>query len=412
MRINKNKWLTIAVINLSIVAMLGVLLRSKIMFSIPGIDFKNFLQSHSHFAFGGWITLCLLVLMTFEILPENLSNKPVYKWLLACILFCSYGMLISFPFKGYAFVSILLSTLFIFVTYGYAWVFIRDVIKCKPAMPVKILSIAAMLALVLSSAGPFTLAYILASHSVNTLLYRDSIYTYLHLQYNGFFTLGVFALFLNHTCNIQNTIAYKNATRFAVMLSICVLPTLALSYLWHFENSIIRAVANVGCICLVITIILFFKMMQSLGTVLNKLNPFVKKIGLLSMIAFALKTLIQVGIIFPSVATAVFGDRPIIIGYLHLVMLGFVTLYLLAHLFQTNYFDNSRDNVKTGIIIFASGVIANELVLMTQGLTAMIMLSSTMYPLLLLVASIWLLSGAAIIAVSSIKIFNEVNVSR
>ena len=404
---SKNKWLTIAVINLSIVAVLGVILRSKIMFSIPGIDFKNFLQSHSHFAFGGWITFCLLSLMTFEVLPEHLYCRPKYKWLLTGILFCAYGMLISFPFKGYAFVSILLSTLFIFVTYGYAWVFIRDVIKCKPEMPVKILSIGAMLALVLSSTGPFTLAYILASHSTNTLLYKDSIYTYLHLQYNGFFTLGVFALFLNHIGSTQNATAHKNALRFAVMLSICILPTLALSYLWHFENSIIRSIANVGCVCLAITIVLFFMMMRSSVIFLKTLNPFVKNIGILSMIAFVLKSSIQIGLIFPSVAKAVFGDRPIIIGYLHLVMLGFVTLYLLTHLYQVNYFSRNNKTIKIGIIIFASGVIINELVLMTQGLTAMLMISSTIYPLLLLAASIWLLSGAIVIAISSINSYKE-----
>lgn len=403
----KKRWLTIAIINLSIVALLGVVLRCKIIFYIPGIDFKNFLQSHSHFAFGGWITLCLLSLMTFELLPEHLYNKQIYKWLLTGVLFCAYGMLISFPFEGYAFISILFSTLFIFVTYGYAWVFIRDVIKSKPAMPVMILSIGAMTALVLSSTGPFTLAYILASHSVNTLLYRDSIYTYLHLQYNGFFTLGVFALLLNYMRSIQNPILYKNAKRFAIMLSICVLPTLALSYLWHFENSIIRLIANVGCICLTVTIVLFFLMMRSSKLFFKTLNPFVKIIGLLSMIAFVLKTSIQIGLIFPSVAKAVFGDRPLIIGYLHLVMLGFVTLYLLSHLFYINYFNRNNKAAKTGVIIFASGVIVNELILMIQGLTAMIMISSTIYKLLLLIVSIWLLSGAAIIAVASMKNLKE-----
>ena len=407
---NKRKWLTIAVINLSIVALLGVILRSKIMFSIPGIDFKNFLQSHSHFAFGGWITLCVLSLMTYEILPEHFYRKPIYKWLLTGVLFCAYGMLFSFPFEGYAFFSILFSTLFIFITYAFAWVFIKDLTKSNCGITVMILSIGALLALVLSSVGPFTLAYILATHSVNTLLYRDAIYTYLHLQYNGFFTLGVFALFFNHIGSMLNPIARKKAKRFATMLTLCVLPTLALSYLWHFENSIIRDIAIVGCGCLIVTIILFFAMMRSSLIVLKTLNPFAKAIGLLSMIAFSLKTLIQIGIISPSIGNAVFGDRPIIIGYLHLVMLGFVTLYLLSHLFQANYFNRNKNAAKAGIIIFASGVIVNELVLMTQGLTAMLRLSSSIYPLLLLIASVWLFSGAALIATSSLKSFKGVSV--
>ncbi len=404
---DKKKWLTIALVNLAILASFGVVLRCKIMFSLRWIDFKNLLQAHSHFGFGGWITLCLLALMTYEILPENFYRKPIYKWLLTGILICSFGMLLSFPFQGYAFISILFSTLFIFVTYVFAWVFIRDLVKSKPSRTVKVLSMVAMMSLVVSSAGPFTLAYMLASHSANTLLYKDAIYTYLHLQYNGFFTLAVFALFFNLTGAGLSYKAQKNAERFAIALSVTVLPTLALSYLWHFEILIVRAIAIAGCGCLVVTLVTFFTMMRSSAGFLKTLNPFARAIGLLSMIAFALKTTIQIGIIFPSVGNEVFGDRPIIIGYLHLVMLGFVTLYLLSHLMQINYFQKNLNASKTGIIIFATGVIANELVLMTQGLTAMLRLSSVMYPSLLLLAAIWLFAGAAWIAFSSVKNFKE-----
>ena len=158
-----------------------------------------------------------------------------------------------------------------------------------------------------------------------------------------------------------------------------------------------------GCICLAITLGLFFIMMGSLSRFTKTLNPFTRNIGLLSMTAFVLKTAIQAGIVIPAIGNAVFGDRPIIIGYLHLVMLGFVTLYLIAHLFQSGYFTNRIKIAKTGIIVFASGVIINEVVLMTQGLSAMIMLSSTVYPVLLLIAALWLFSGALLIAMSAIK---------
>ena len=404
---DKKKWLTIAVINLSIVALLGVVLRSKIMFRIPAIDFKNVLQAHSHYAFGGWITLCLMTLMTYEILPEQSYRKPIYNWLLATILLCAGGMLLSFPFMGYAFISILFSTLFIFATYAFAWVFIKDMLKSNANTSVKILGAGALVCLVLSSAGPFTLAYVLATHSVNTLLYKDAIYTYLHMQYNGFFTLAVFALFINLMANDLNSLLHKNAKRFAIMLSISVLPTVALSYLWSSGNNIVRTISIVGCGCLMATLVVFFMMMKSSVAFLKTLDPFAKTIGLLSMIAFTLKTAVQIGIVFPAVGNAVFGDRPIIIGYLHLVMLGFVTLYLLSHLVQTKFFDDNLRAAKTGIIIFALAVIFNELVLMTQGLTAMFLISSSMYPLLLLLAAICLFSGAALIAISSLGNFKS-----
>jgi hypothetical protein len=57
------KWVGIALVNLSIVALLGVLLRCKQLFPLPFIQYKYLLHAHSHFAFGGWISLALLALM-------------------------------------------------------------------------------------------------------------------------------------------------------------------------------------------------------------------------------------------------------------------------------------------------------------------------------------------------------------
>ena len=65
----ERSWLTIALINLSVVALLGLLLRSKILFPIPAINFGYLLHAHSHFAFTGWIALGLLTLMTYRVLP-------------------------------------------------------------------------------------------------------------------------------------------------------------------------------------------------------------------------------------------------------------------------------------------------------------------------------------------------------
>jgi hypothetical protein len=406
---SKSKWLTVALVNLSVLALLGVTLRCKILFEIPFLDFSNILHAHSHFAFGAWITLCIFSLMIWEMLPAECSSKPVYKWLLVGVLVTSAGMLLTFPFSGYAFFSILFSTLFIFITYIFSWIFIKDLFKSKASWPVKMLSIVALLSLVLSSVGPFTLAYIMASHSANTMLYRDAIYTYLHLQYNGFFTVGIFALFFNGIGNNVSAIGQKNLRSFAIVLSACVLPTLFLSYLWHFDNVAIRTTAILGCLLLAGVLVLFFVMMGSVNGFLKTISPFARIIGFLSMIAFTAKTAIQAGIVFPAVGKMVFGDRPIIIGYLHLVLLGFVTLYLLSHLYQSGHFSGRPRIAKVGITVFASGIIVNEILLMTQGLSFMLMVSSAMYPVLLLGAAVWLLTGTLLISIPALRTLKKSN---
>ena len=51
------------IFNFCIVALLGLTLRSKILFSIPFLDYNRLLDAHFHFAFGGWVTLALTVIL-------------------------------------------------------------------------------------------------------------------------------------------------------------------------------------------------------------------------------------------------------------------------------------------------------------------------------------------------------------
>jgi len=49
--------------NLMLIALIGIILRYKIAYSLPIVDQKNLFQSHSHFAFAGWITQALTSLL-------------------------------------------------------------------------------------------------------------------------------------------------------------------------------------------------------------------------------------------------------------------------------------------------------------------------------------------------------------
>jgi hypothetical protein len=396
----KNNWLMISLANLVIVALLGMVLRSKILFSLPWVDFKNLLHAHSHFAFGGWITLCLFTLMVHEILPAGLSELRKYKILLSGILLSAIGMLLSFPFEGYGIYSIIFSTLFIFFTYGFSWTFIKDLAESKAGRAVSSLSIAALVSACLSSVGPFTLAYMMASHHGNLLLYKDSIYTYLHLQYNGFFTLAVFAVLFNQYYGVLTKSVKKRVDRFSLFLMLAVLPTLFLSYLWHYPSQYIRGIAICGCVLLVMVLYHFAAMMMAMKNTFRQVRPFSRAVGALSLMAFCIKTAVQIGIVIPSVGNEVFSDRPIIIGYLHLVMLGFVSLYLFAHLFHTGVFNGRESAAKRAITLFVIAVAGNEVILMVQGLSAMVLLSSPLYPWLLWMASILLFGSAALLLIS------------
>ena len=400
----KRLWTTIALFNLCIVALLGVTLRSKILFPLHGIVFNNVLHAHSHFAFTGWISLALLALMIYEILPEEFNKKKVYTLLLEGIFFTSVGMLVTFLWQGYALWSNVFSVLFIFVSYAFGYVFIRDIVRSPVEKAVKILAVSAIVCLILSSAGPFNLAYMMATHSTNNLIYKDSVYTYLHLQYNGFFTLSVFALLLNalHTNFTEHQLG--KVRLFATIVSLSVIPTLFISYLWHYSNPGVEIMAAIGIIFIITSIIYFFIALRSIKDQRFTIQPFIRRIGILSVIAFLLKSLLQTGTIIPSLGKLVYGDRAIIIGYLHLVLLGFVTLYIMANLLYSGILNGHSRFTRYSIRVFAGAIITNEIILMVQGFGNMLMFSYSIYTWLLWCTAIWLFTGAAMIFISRLKV--------
>jgi hypothetical protein len=102
--------------------------------------------------------------------------------------------------------------------------------------------------MVISSAGLFRLAWLFASKSPDMFAYRDALYTYLHFQYNGFFTLAVFALFFHKLEAKISAGAKKNIFGFSLWLCISIIPSLFLTYLWRNPNEIYQVIAIAGSI--------------------------------------------------------------------------------------------------------------------------------------------------------------------
>ena len=72
---NKNKlslFVKIGIFNLTIVAMIGTLMRYKIGFDFPYLDQKYLLHGHSHFAFAGWVTHILFTLLVAFLNQQNI----------------------------------------------------------------------------------------------------------------------------------------------------------------------------------------------------------------------------------------------------------------------------------------------------------------------------------------------------
>jgi hypothetical protein len=399
---NRDRWITISLANLCVVPLLGALLRTLFLFDIPSVDYKSVLSAHSHFAFGGWVTLALMILFIDKLLPHEAGVQQKYQVVLWGIQLSAAGMVLTFPATGYGILAIIFSTLFIFFTYGFTWIFIRDFLRSPHEKSVTVQAVSALIFLAISSIGPWTLAYVLATKSASHL-YRDAIYTFLHFQYNGYFTLGVFALFYNHIVSTIAEPAKKEFHRFTLWLAASIVPSLFLSLTWHRNNGLIYVFASIGTLMIVLTLFYFIRFLGRLKTWRQFTSGTAHLLLVFAMASFSLKLILQVASVVPQLSTMVFGYRPIIIGFLHLVFLGFVTFYLLAHFIEIKTFDFTRAISKYAILLFALGIILNETILMIQGAGLMMSTAHPAYAWLLWAVSLLMFAGAVLIFVARIK---------
>ena len=123
--IKKDLFVKMSLINLTVVALIGTLMRYKIGFEFPIFSQKYLLHAHSHFAFAGWVTHTLFTLMVFTV-SDQIKKPKLFNRLIIANLICAFGMLISFTIQGYGAVSITFSTLSVFVGYVYTYFFYKE----------------------------------------------------------------------------------------------------------------------------------------------------------------------------------------------------------------------------------------------------------------------------------------------
>lgn len=364
------KWSRWALFNFVLLALVGVLLRYKILYPLPLVDHKHLLHAHSHFAFAGWVTLALFVCI-ISILKLTAQQQQQFNPILQLQQVSSYGMLLSFPFMGYAPVSIAFSTLSIFVSFWFvavAWKIIRTTTHLSIE---KKWLYAALLCNMVSAAGTFTLAYLMATKTMQQNWYFGSVYFYLHFQYNGWFLFTIFAFFFSQVKQWMNAALIRSSHYFFIALVVALIPAWFLSMMWMRLPQWMFTVGTAAAFVQLIALIIFVGLFQQLKKQLShNLHRFVKWIWLFSASAFALKIILQAFSAIPELNKFAFGIRPIIIGFLHLVLLGFVSLFILGYFIQNKLLLLQNKTAAVGLWLFVSAMILNEVLLMGQGVAA------------------------------------------
>jgi hypothetical protein len=377
-------------INLLIVALMGVLLRSFPFLPSFPLTYKNILHGHSHFAFGGWLMPVLLGLM-LKNFPQLQQRVSYHHWrnIFIILLTSAYGMLLAFPLQGYKAVSIFFSTLSILGSFYMAVVIWKALKGQTNSVAAQFLK-AGVFYMVLSSLGPFATAPLIAMEKSGTSIYYDAVYFYLHFQYNGWFLFAVLAFIYQY---LERKGKDTNGKKGFWLLNLSCIPTYFLSVLWHQPPVIFNIIGGTAALLQCCALIFLLRDVR-LMALKNKL---VKLLVHVSIASLALKMVLQFLSAWPLVADLAYLYKNFVIAYLHLVLLGCISLFLIGWSIRS-FAVAVTYTLKTGIAFFLIGFVSIEVLLIAFPLSGMLHYSIPHYNLLLLAFSILLPVSVAMLA--------------
>ncbi len=390
----------LALLSLLIVALLGTLLRYKIAFYFPLLEQKHLLFAHYHFAFLGWLSHAFYTGFYYRMVPFlTLQKQKIYRLFITLNLFTAFGMMCAFIIQGYGVWAIVFILLSVGVAIGYTVCFFTDARRWPDIALPKWWAGTALLLNIISAAGPLVLSWCILKRDISQELYLGSVYYYLHFQYNGWFFFGAMALGL---AALQKPVPHQKAI-YRIMV-ITVVPAFLLSLLWAklpdglYALVVLAAVMQLaGWIWFLTSICKVAKPWKvGAGNTMGRIFFYV------ALLCLTIKFVLQAISAIPSLSHLVFGLRPVVIAYLHLIFLGVYTTFFMGYYFITGLLKDVRLSVRAAWV-FLAGVALNELLLAIQGFAA---LGNVFIPFInemLFGVACVLLAGAVLLFVSTFK---------
>ncbi|HUN01480.1 MAG TPA: hypothetical protein PLS00_01390, partial [Niabella sp.] len=198
--------------------------------------------------------------------------------------------------------------------------------------------------------------------------YLSSLYYYLHFQYNGWFFFAAMGILLDWMKDKYPSFTLKPII-FQLFFFACI-PAYFLSTLWANLPLWLYIIVVIASVLQAVAWIIFLGQLKKDWRLLKPAQfDIVSLFMLLVGFAFTIKIALQLGSTIPSISQLAFGFRPIVIAYLHLILLAVFSLFLLAFMYlEKGIIVNKKTQI--ALIVIAMGVFANEFVLLVQGVAS------------------------------------------
>lgn len=311
--------------------MAGFLLRLALVYP-SFFEYRHLTHTHSHIAMLGWGYTILTAFINHSFIKEDILLKK-YKILGVFTQLTIIGMLCSFPFQGYGWMSITFSSFFLLSTYIYCFFVLKNTkTEAKKEISYDFLKIS-LFFLVFSGIGIWLLPVSIALYGKNSAQYNAAIYFFLHFQYNGFILSVLAAFFLKYI--EKKSLFLENSRKiltFAYFLAI--LGSVCLSWTELFNGNIVLYLIGGGSVLLLLY--LWGELMRIYFTIKEKKDTFLS----VFLILFFIKTLFLGLSAIPSLAKQLFFNMDLVIAYLHFTFLGvmFVGICFVLKTFFGIYF--------------------------------------------------------------------------
>ncbi len=279
-------------------AFIGLVLRYAYTGEILIFPFKNVLHAHSHVMLLGFIFNALLVLIWINFV--KIIDKVSYMYYIA-LQVCMAIMIVAFILQGYAFYSILFSTLHLVI--GYI-LLIRIWKKLEGNKALVLLIKFGIIFHFISSIGPFALGPLMVLEMKDTPWYKQAVFFYLHFQFYGVYFVWIIALL-----GKEVKLLMRKKQVIALVTGLTLLYAHSLDY--SFDHCLIQFFGGVGSI-LILAVLWSFK-----SSFVNLNNRYTIIYYLTLIVA-----IINLAGTFPYFANLVVNNHFILIAWLHFLFLG------------------------------------------------------------------------------------------
>lgn len=343
--------------NFLIAALMGLLLRYSVIGTMR-FNYRFLTHAHSHVAMLGWVYLMLYVLIVNYFVPKQ---KPIYTKLFWLTEFAVVGMMLSFPFQGYAAVSISFSTLHIFCSYYFAYLVWKHH-KTTSTASLYLLK-TALVFMVLSTFGVWCLGPAVSTQGPASAFYQIAIQFFLHFQFNGWFLIAVFAL-LCYVFQVQHSKQFK---AFCVLVLVSTISTLALPIYWFVPYDTLFYVNAVGVVLQIPMLAVFLRLLKPKAAIVFQNQPkLLQYIFGFALACLVLKAFLQMLTLVPEFSKTAFTYHNFVLGFIHLLMLGTVSGFLLFFMLKNHWLAPNK-LLAFGVFGFMLGFVLTEAILAYQG---------------------------------------------